>query len=60
MLRLTALVAKGLLITKKRRKKHNPKEIVTNPSDTDAMLHAGKKLVVVLQTSEATVTRRQK
>ena len=50
-------------MTKKRRKKHKPEEIVAKLRDADAMLNAGKELAVVLQTlevSEATLARWRK
>lgn len=51
-------------MTKKRRKRHTPEQIVAKLRDADAMLHAGKDLAVVLQTleiAEATYHRwRQK
>lgn len=48
-------------MTKRRRKKHRPAEIVAKLRDADAMLNAGKDLAFVLQTlevSEATLARR--
>lgn len=50
-------------MTKRRRKKHRPEEIVAKLRDADAMLNAGKELAVVLQTleiSEATLARWRK
>ena len=50
-------------MTKRRRKKHNPEEIVAKLRDADAMLNAGKELAVVLQTlevSEAALARWRK
>ena len=50
-------------MTKRRRKKHKPEEIVAKLRDADAMLNAGKELAVVLQTlevSEATLARWRK
>ena len=51
-------------MTKKRRKRHTPEQIVAKLRDADAMLNAGKDLAVVLQTleiAEATYHRwRQK
>ena len=39
-------------MTKKRRKRHTPEQIVARLRDADAMLNAGKDLSVVLQTLE--------
>lgn len=36
----------------KRRRRHNPEQIVKKLRDADAMLNAGKELGVVLQTLE--------
>jgi putative transposase len=36
-------------MTSKRRKKHNPEQIVAKLRDADAMLNAGKGLGAVLQ-----------
>ena len=50
-------------MTKRRRKKHRPEEIVAKLRDADAMLNAGKELAVILQTleiSEATLARWRK
>ena len=47
-------------MTKPRRKRHTPEQIVRKLRDADAMLNAGKELAVVLQTlevSEATFQR---
>jgi putative transposase len=47
-------------MTTKRRKRHNPEQIVRKLRDADAMLNAGKDLASVLQTlevSESTYTR---
>ena len=47
-------------MTKPRRKRHTPEQIVRRLRDADAMLNAGKELAVVLQTlevSEATFHR---
>lgn len=47
-------------MTKKKRTRHNPEQIVKKLRDADAMLNAGKELAVVLQTletSEATYHR---
>ena len=47
-------------MTKPRRKRHTPEQIVRKLRDADAMLNAGKELAVVLQTlevSEATFHR---
>lgn len=41
-------------MTKKRRKRHTPEQIVSRLRDTDAMLNAGKDLSIVLQTLEIT------
>jgi len=48
-------------MTKPRRKRYTPEQIVRKLRDADAMLNAGKELAVVLQTlevSEATLHRR--
>ena len=39
-------------MTKKRRKRHSPEQIVKNLRDADAMLNAGKELAAVLQALE--------
>ena len=39
-------------MTKKRRRRHTPEQIVKKLRDADAMLNAGKDLAVVLQTLE--------
>lgn len=47
-------------MTKKRRKRHTPEQIVKKLRDADAMLNSGKELAAVLQTleiSEATYQR---
>lgn len=47
-------------MTKTRRKRHSPEQIVKKLRDADAMLNAGKELAAVLQTmevSEATYHR---
>lgn len=47
-------------MTTKRRKRHNPEEIVRKLRDADAMLNSGKDLAAVLQTleiSEPTLVR---
>lgn len=47
-------------MTKGRRKRHTPEQIVKKLRDADAMLNAGKELAVVLQSleiSEATYHR---
>lgn len=47
----------------KRRKRHNPEQIVRKLRDADAMLNAGKDLATVLQTleiSESTLDRWRK
>ena len=47
-------------MTTKRRKRHNPEQIVRKLRDADAMLNAGKELAAVLQAlevSEATLAR---
>jgi transposase-like protein len=36
----------------KKRKRHNPEQIIRKPRDADAMLNAGKNLAAVLQTLE--------
>ena len=47
----------------KRRKRHNPEQIVCKFRDADAMLNAGKELAAVLQAleiSESTLDRWRK
>jgi putative transposase len=47
-------------MTTKRRKRHNPEQIVRKLRDADAMLNSGKELAAVLQTlevSESTYSR---
>ncbi|QEG22294.1 Transposase [Mariniblastus fucicola] len=47
-------------MTKKRRKRHTPEQIVRKLRDADAMLNSGKELAAVLQAleiSEATYQR---
>lgn len=47
-------------MTTKRRKRHNPEQIVKKLRDADAMLNAGKDLAAVLQAlevSESTLAR---
>jgi transposase-like protein len=47
-------------MTRKRRKRHSPEQIVKKLRDAEAMLNAGKELATVLQTleiSEATYQR---
>ena len=47
-------------MTKKRRKRHSPEQIVKKLGDADAMLNSGKDLAAVLQSlevSEATYHR---
>ena len=39
-------------MTTKRRKRHNPEQIVRKLRDADAMLNAGKELAAVLQSLE--------
>lgn len=39
-------------MTTKRRKRHNPEQVVRKLRDADAMLNAGKDLASVLQTLE--------
>ena len=43
-------------MTKRRRKKHRPEEIVAKLRDADAMLNAGKFLAAVLQALEISDT----
>jgi putative transposase len=40
------------LMTTKRRKRHNPEQIVRKLRDADALLNAGKDLATVLQSLE--------
>ena len=39
-------------MTKKRRKRHTPEQIVNKLHDADAMLNSGKELAAVLQALE--------
>ena len=43
-------------MTKKRRRRHTPEQIVSKLRDADSMLNAGKDLAVVLQTLEIAET----
>ena len=43
-------------MTKRRRKKHRPEEIIAKLRDADAMLNAGKDLAAVLQALEISDT----
>jgi hypothetical protein len=45
-------LGKETLMTTKRRKRHNPEQIVRKLRDADAMLNAGKDLATVLQALE--------
>lgn len=48
------------MMTMKRRKRHNPEQIVRKLRDADAMLNSGKELAAVLQSlevSESTYVR---
>jgi len=45
-------LGKEISMTTKRRKRHNPVQIVRKLRDEDAMLNSGKELAVVLQTLE--------
>ena len=54
--RSTAQRAKRFSMTKRRRKKHRPEEIVAKLLDADAMLNAGKDLAAVLQALEISNT----
>ena len=47
-------------MTKKRRRRHTPEQIVSKLRDADAMLNAGKDLAVVLQTLEIAEAKRLK
>lgn len=50
-------------MTKKRRRRHSPEQVVKKLRDADAMLHAGQDLTAVLQKleiSEATLDRWRK
>ncbi|QDT89885.1 transposase [Gimesia algae] len=44
----------------KRRKRHNPEQIVRKLRDTDAMLNAGKDLASVLQNLEVSESTYQR
>ncbi|MBN72976.1 MAG: hypothetical protein CME32_27290 [Gimesia sp.] len=44
----------------KRRKRHNPEQIVRKLRDADAMLNAGKDLASVLQTLEVSESTYQR
>jgi putative transposase len=53
-------LGKETLMTTKRRKRHNPEQVVRKLRDADAMLNSGKELAAVLQAleiSEATYGR---
>jgi putative transposase len=53
-------LGKETLMTTRRRKRHNPEQVVRKLRDADAMLNAGKDLAAVLQAlevSESTYTR---
>jgi putative transposase len=53
-------LGKETLMTTKRRKRHNPEQIVRKLRDADAMLNSGKDLAAVLQAlevSESTYAR---
>ena len=53
-------LGKETFMTKKRRKRHTPEQIVKKLRDADAMLNSGKELAAVLQSlevSEATYNR---
>ena len=59
---LLSQLGKETLMTKKRRKRHNPEQIVKKLRDADAMLNSGKDLGAVLQAleiAEATYHRWQ-
>jgi hypothetical protein len=45
-------LGKETLMTTKRRKRHNPEDIVRKLRDADAMMNSGKKLAAVLQSLE--------
>jgi hypothetical protein len=53
-------MGKETLMTSRRRKRHNPEQIVRKLRDADAMLNSGKELAAVLQAlevSESTYAR---
>jgi putative transposase len=53
-------MGKETLMTARRRKRHNPEQIVRKLRDADAMLNSGKELAAVLQSlevSESTYVR---
>jgi putative transposase len=53
-------LGKETLMTTKRRKRHNPEQVVRKLRDADAMLNSGKELAAVLQAlevSESTYAR---
>jgi putative transposase len=53
-------LGKETLMTTRRRKRHNPEQVVRKLRDADAMLNAGKDLAAVLQAlevSESTYAR---
>ena len=55
-------LVKEMIVTKKRRERHTPGQIVRKLRDADAMLNVGKSLEAVFQTlevSEATYHRRR-
>jgi putative transposase len=45
-------MGKETLMSGKRRKRHNPEQIVRKLRDADAMLNSGKELAIVLQALE--------
>jgi transposase-like protein len=53
-------LGKETLMTTRRRKRHNPEQVVRKLRDADAMLNSGKELAAVLQAlevSESTYAR---
>jgi len=50
--RFTALRARRLSMTMRRRKRHRPQEVVTKMRDADAMFNIGRDLAGVLQASD--------
>ena len=47
-------------MTKKRRKRHTPEQIVNKLRDADAMLNSGKELAAVLQSLEVSDSTYQR
>ena len=57
---LLSRTGKETLMTKKRRKRHTPEQIVNKLRDADAMLNSGKELAAVLQALEVSDSTYQR